>query len=358
MKYSILSLICVLLAWHAAAQQTPALVIQEAGRLSLPHTVASKENWYSLGRMYNVSPQELTAFNRATLNDMLSNGQSLRIPLTATNFAQEGQPAGDEVFVPLYHQVKEKEGLFRIGQDHGKVSPDQLRGWNNLQGDAIQPGMNLVVGYLRVKKSQSPLASGGQSRVTEKTVAGSEQKPPSVNPPPAEKKDAVARAEDKKPPQSQVNPPATEKKETVVRSEDKKPPQSQVNPPAESTQPVRNVAAAAGTSDSPGGFFRSLHETQSAAGQASSITGMVASFKSTSGWKDAKYYALMNEVAPGTVVKFTHAATGNFVYAKVLGELPAIRENEGLVARLSNASLSALSLEEGKHELKLGWTRQ
>lgn len=337
MKFPSLILLPIFMVVIARAQQAPVLVIQEAGKLSLAHEVAPKENWYSIGRLYNVSPRELTVYNKATMTDVLEPGQPLRIPLTASNFAQSGQPASDEAFVPLHHVVREKEGLFRIGQDHGKVSPELLRTWNSIPGDAIQPGMNLVVGFLRVKKSQSALAAAAQPMPLPAAVPRQEEKPvANRQPPPPDKKETAARPEEKK---ASEPPPAAR--------------------PAEARpQPARNVPEPAGAADSPGGYFRNLYESQTAAGAASSLVGNVSSFKSTSGWKDARYYALMNDVMPGTVVKFIHPATGNFVYAKVLGELPLIRENEGLVARLSNAAIAALSLEEGRYELRLGWTRQ
>jgi hypothetical protein len=73
-----------------------------------------------------------------------------------------------------------------------------------------------------------------------------------------------------------------------------------------------------------------------------SATGQSGIFKSTSGWQDGKYYALMNNVAVGTIIRVSDASTGKRVYAKVLGQLPDMKESAGLAVRLSNAAAAEL----------------
>jgi LysM repeat protein len=123
------------------SQGSPLMVRSEGGKLFLTHNVVAKENWYSIGRMYNVSPKELSTYNGLSLDKGLSIGQSLKIPLT-TNFVQRGSTGSDEVFIPLYHTVKEKEGLYRISQQFDKVAVEDLRNWNNLKANDIPKGMN------------------------------------------------------------------------------------------------------------------------------------------------------------------------------------------------------------------------
>lgn len=153
------------LLFNAFSQHLPFQVMQEGGKLYILHTVAAKENWYSIGRMYNASPKDIAPFNHTTLDKGLSIGQDIKIPLTTVNFLQSGQPAADEVVLPVYHSVKEKENLYRIGQQYNKVSADQLKSWNSLPSDEVSKDVSLVVGYLKVKKSLSSLASSGQAKV-------------------------------------------------------------------------------------------------------------------------------------------------------------------------------------------------
>lgn len=327
-----LLLLCCL---EAGAQN---LVVQsEGGRLFLSHTVAPKENWYSIGRMYNLSPRDIAPFNNTTLERGLGIGQKLRIPLLEQNLAQQGQPAPDEVFVPLFHTVREREGLFRIGQNYNKVSVDQLKSWNRLRSDETSVGQALVVGYLRVKRDLSPLAASGVTRVQSQPVAtaGRPGTPPATQtqqPAPAQRTEPVSTA-----PVQKTEPVATRPTRTA-----------QEEPPAETRNPPPAAAPTAAE-----GAFGPLFEQQSRGNPANSLTGQAASFKSTSGWKDGKFYVLMNNVSPGTIVRITIPSSSRTVYAKVLGEIPAGKENEGLLVRVSNAALAQLQVPEGRFNVQL-----
>ena len=85
--------------------------------LYINHTVASKENFYSIGRIYNASPKDIAPFNKLPLESGLSLGQQLKVPLNAVNFFQNGTAEADETFVPVYYAVKDKEGLSGIPQE-------------------------------------------------------------------------------------------------------------------------------------------------------------------------------------------------------------------------------------------------
>lgn len=310
------------------------VALQESGKTYLNHTVAAKENWYSIGRMYNISPREIAPFNGTTMEKSLAIGQKLKVPLTSVNLAQSGQPAPDEVFVPVYHTVKAQEGLFRIGQNYNKVSVDQLKAWNKLKTDQTPVGTNLIVGYLRVKRDLSPLASVGVTNVQNQPVAKTTATTPAESPKTTPVKTTPAQTTTD--PTANV-PPG--KKETT-------PP-----PPAPRTDPAA-TRTIAGTSVAEGAFG-GLFMEQSKGNPSNSVTGQAASFKSTSGWKDGKYYVLMNKVSPGTIVKITVPGSNKSVYAKVLGEIPAGKENEGLLVRVSNAALAQLEVAEGRFDVQL-----
>ena len=78
-------------------------------------------------------------------------------------------------------------------------------------------------------------------------------------------------------------------------------------------------------------------------------------FRSTSGWKDGKYYALMNNVPVGTIVKVTYTSSNKTVFAKVLGQLPDMRESSGLTLRLSDAAAAELGAEMGKFYVDISY---
>ncbi len=83
-------------------------------------------------------------------------------------------------------------------------------------------------------------------------------------------------------------------------------------------------------------------------GSGKSVAGNAGIFRSTSGWKDGKYYALINNVPVGTIVKITYSSTNKSVFAKVLGQMPDMRESVGLTLRLSDAAAAELGAENGQ----------
>lgn len=284
--------------------------------LYLNHQVEAKETWYSLGRMYNLSPRDIASYNRLTIETGLSIGQEIKIPLKSANFSQNEVKAADEVFVPVIHTVQEREWMYRISVNHNKVPVETLERWNNISRDNAVMGTKLIVGYLKVKPNQSPLASMAAqvgAPVAQNRIAAPVQEEP------------VPREAPKKESASQETPlPAAEKAPVT-------------NTAATATE-TRSAAANAPSGPIPqGGYFR--NQFNNSGKQNSGISGV---FKSTSGWKDGKYYALMNDVPVGTIIRVNFPSTNRTIFAKVLGQLPDMRESEGLTIRLSDAAASEL----------------
>ncbi len=189
------------------------------------------------------------------------------------------------------------------------------------------------MGYLKVKKDLSPLAKGGQ-------VSAPVAVAPKPEPKPVEKpKEPAVKVEEKK----EVPPPVVKQEPPVYQN------LPRLNPgrPAYSRFPVPAVPLKV-----------CLMIRHARGSDQQTISGKAAAFKSTSGWKDGKYYVLMNKTQPGTVVKITNPSNNKFVYAKVLGEIPPIKENEGLMIRISNAAASELLFGEGQFEVEVSWTKQ
>lgn len=305
--------------------------------LYLLHTVEPKETWYSIGRIYNIPPREIAALNGVTM-DKLNIGQQLKVPLSARNFSQDGKKNTDEVFVPLYHIVGEKEWMYRISQNHNKIPVETLEKWNGVTNDHLQAGMKLIVGYLKVKTTQSPLAASGVKKIITPVAGsgGTASKPAAENP--------VVKTE--KPAETETRP-VDAKKEELKKEEPKKEDNKIETQPgtetAKTTTPVTPVGYEGSYTGYKGGYFRSGYS-----GKGKSTAGNAGIFRSTSGWKDGKYYALMNNVPVGTIVKITYTSTNKSVFAKVLGQLPDMRESIGLTVRLSDAAAAELGAEMGK----------
>jgi hypothetical protein len=72
-------------------------------------------------------------------------------------------------------------------------------------------------------------------------------------------------------------------------------------------------------------------------------SGDAATFKTISGWTDRKYYVLINDVAPETIVRIT-APNNKSICAKVLGPLQETKGANGLLLRMSNSAASTLGM--------------
>ncbi|MBS1597673.1 MAG: LysM peptidoglycan-binding domain-containing protein [Bacteroidetes bacterium] len=304
----------VLISWSQPAQ----LIIQgETGKLYLEHTVTAKENWYSIGRLFNISPKEIAPFNGLTIKSPLDIGQQIKVPLTSDNFVQKTNKSSSETLVPVYHIIQEKEWMYHISTTYNKVPIDKLEKWNNISKDQAKAGMQLIVGYLKVKTDQSAFAdmSNGAPIATLAPL----------------NKDA-AKA-------TNTNPVAKEEKPVDKKAPASTPESSVTGNVASNENAALNTYSA---NHAAGGFFGNEFNGNKAA------TGQAGTFKSTSGWHDGKYYALMNNVAVGTIVKITSVSTNKSVYAKVLGQLPDMKESMGLAIRVSNAAAAELGTGEGK----------
>ena len=310
--------------------------------LYLVHTVQAKENWYSVGRIYNISPKELAPYNTLSLDKALAIGQTLKIPLIAENFSQDGSKDADEVFVPVRHLLQGQEWLYRASVNYNKVPMETLEKWNGVSKDHAKPGMNLIVGYLKVKAALSVLAAHGESKIArtnpvpvntveEKTSEVKDQKKPSAPSPVPENVD-----------------PTTIRGNTNTAKQETKP--VVTNPVATTTTVNTNNAVLTSNSgtESKGSYFKAQYEE---AGK--SLNGNAGVFKSTSGWSDGKYYALVNNVAVGTIVRINNPVSGKAVFAKVLGNLPDMKESLGLIARISDAAAAELNASGGKFSVEV-----
>jgi LysM repeat protein len=296
----------------------------------ITHTVKAKESLTSIGRLYNINGRELATYNNIDYEKGLTLGQVLKIP--AANAATEtpktetvkpvsvpARPvpaiatilADEKNSTPVYHTVAKKQTLYAISKLHNTTVAD-IKKWNSLTADALSEGTKIIVGYSNGNKEQPQQNNA---------VAVKE---PQVIKKVAEKDNAV---ENVKPVEIKNEPPQPVKKYDAA--------------PA---LPVNEVKAV----DFKGGIFKNIFDDQTKGNQLQTETGDGGIFKSTSGWQDGKYYCLHNTAAAGTILKITNNATGKSIYAKVLDLIPDIKQNNGLIIRISNAAASVLGAGENK----------
>ena len=264
------------------------------------HTVAAKESFTSIGRMYNVNGRELANYNKLDYEKGLSIGQVIKIPATAS-IPQvkvevpiaKAQPTSNTAGTPIYHTVGKKETLYHISTVYGKVPIADIKKWNNLTGDGVNEGTKLIVGYNK-----------------------------NATPPVTEKIEEVKQAPVKQEP-------------VVIETEKEKPAEIKQAPPVKQPPVVR------GDVNFNGGAFKNIYQS----GNGTNETAQAGVFKSNSGWEDGKYYCLHNTAAEGSIVKVT-TTSGKSIYAKVLDVIPDIKQNAGLEILISNAAATELGVAD------------
>lgn len=335
-------LILFMLPVLANAQSKALQVAGTSPDLYLVHTTGPKESFYSIGRIYNISPRIMAPHNNLILEKGLTIGQVIKIQLNDINFSQDGVVAADEVLVPLYHKTKPKETLYNISVTHNKIPITTLKKWNNLKSDAVPGGSNMIVGYLKVKRDLSPLIANAVTVVPVGNIAVVENTSQPVAKSPVDTRSE--EVEDKTSLEKKPELPAAKKIEPAAKKTE---PVAKEEPVAKKEEPVvkKTVATPVPTNrkENGAGAFKSLFESQPLS-ETASQSGLAGTFKSNSGWSDGKYYCLHNTARPGSIIKITNPANQLSVFAKVLDVIPDINQNEGMLVRLSNAATEALGV--------------
>lgn len=293
------------------------------------HKVQPKETLYSLARKYNVHPRELAEFNHIPVNTSLEIGQVIKIPSKTTmeplppanEAAQAPKQKVEEQKVhpnpavvskpdakgkyPMYHKVEKKETLYRISKMYPNLTIEDIRKWNQLSGDGLSEGMNLIVGY-----------SNNPSEVPHKLDIPEAEHP--VQEPVAESPKPTPVPETKK--AEPVKEPGTNTAEIPI------------------TPPSTPVKVEKGNN------FKKIYFNQVDKRDAISEKGKAGVFKSTSGWEDGKYYCLSNTAPAGAIVKITNEGNNKVIYARVLDFIPDLKQNAGMILRLSNAGADELGI--------------
>ena len=321
MKKSILLAAIFVISFLANAQNELLVQSSEKG-LFLNHTVVAGENFYSIGRLFNIPAKEIATYNQLDMNKGLMIGQVVHIPLGKGNFTQ-AKTNGRAV----YYVVGPGEGLYRVSVRNSNVLMASIRKWNHLTSDQISTGQKLIIGYL-VSPQADKIHEPEEAVVADGHMEGPKQ-------------EVKSETEIKEIPKEVPKDIPETKKETVIptapKETEKKPEVVQ-----QTSTPVQ-VA----TNDGMGGYFKSQYEQQVKTQPVKSEqTASAGIFKTASGWQDAKYYALMDGVEPGTIIKLVNPTNNKAVYAKVLGEMSGIRQNQGYDVRISNAAASAMQVSD------------
>ena len=316
------------------AQETDLFAKISNGNIFIEHVVKSKENWYSLGRKYQLSPKDIAPYNQLSIDKGLSIGQVLKIPLIESNFDQN---TNSKSGISVFHKVQPKESLFKIAESYG-VTVSALKGWNNYKTDQIKVGDKLIIGFLKKStKNDDVVDNVPKSKKADSSVLISIDSPlgngKAANNSTKNSSDSIIMRDS-------LNP-AIATKDTVEKVA------SAAVIPKSTSKALEKTAS---------GFFYNLYSEQAVSGKEQHLEAFIyGTFKSTSGWDDQKYYILFNGATPGTAVKISIKSTSRAIFAKVLGAIPPGKESQGFTMRMSTATAAALGITDTNVQLALDW---
>lgn len=323
-------IVCIVLfTGHIATAQNVVHVQGVSPNLYFAYKVQPRETLSGISKVFGTTVGDVMRLNKMNTNSKLIVGQNIKIPLNAKNVSKESGGGSIE----LVHKIQKGESLYRISQNN-KVSVDQLKQWNNLKGNNLEVGKNLVIGYLQPKGN----VDLGKAVETEK--------PAETTQPVKKQEDVVAKTE------PAVDTPSSQDISFEPRKTQPETTKTlvPVAPPVINKQPEA-AATKIDLSDSGEGYFAPGFGYDVDGREMKVASGPAMTFKTASGWTDKKYYILMNDIPPGSIVKVSF--NNKVIYAKVLWNLGTMKENEGLKYRISNAAASALGITDPKFELNV-----
>ncbi len=147
------------------------------------HEVTAKETMFSIAKAYNVSVDELRQWNNLSSNE-LSIGQELTIKKrnTVTSSTLQTSTITPTSSQRGNHTVAAKETLFSITQKYG-ITIQQLKQWNNLEGNDLSIGQVLVVSQTEQNVVSTPKEIEPVKTEPIKSVTTSQTpQPPKENP--------------------------------------------------------------------------------------------------------------------------------------------------------------------------------
>ena len=165
-------LILLLLPFFVKAQENTIMIQGGGSNIYVNHIAAPKENFYSIGRLYNISPKEIAPFNKLSLENGLNIGQTVKVPLQSANFTQTNNIGIDEIPLPVFYKVEASETIFQVSSKFNKVSVASLKKWNNLDDLNVDQGSKIAV--VGEEDSTKETANKAEVKITEHVVVRGE----------------------------------------------------------------------------------------------------------------------------------------------------------------------------------------
>ncbi len=310
-----------------AGAQEKLVLMGKAPDLYVIHTVTTEESLQKVSNQFGQSVTKLSTYNGLNANTVLLKGTQVKIPLTEYNLIRT---KGDGNSAPIYHIIGKGDNLPALSKAN-KVSIASLRSWNGLKDEGVKPGQAIIIGYMvNARVSDNKPADFKKDEIP-KNAADL----------------AVVKAESKPPVKKEELPAKTTETILAIKKEERAALKN--DPPITRTIEVKKPESSSEYLPKEGdeGYFALPYSQQPKDKTQQFHSGDAATFKTISGWTDRKYYVLINDIAPETIVRIT-APNNKSICAKVLGPLQETKGASGLLLRMSNSAASTLGITEPK----------
>jgi LysM repeat protein len=263
------------------------------------HEVVAKETMFSISRKYDVSPDEIRQWNSLADNN-LSIGQKLIIRKkgsATTNPLTQSNKSPEVISKSGVHTVAEKETMYSITKKYG-ISPEQLKKWNNLDGNELKIGQIL---YVSQPKQNIAIVRNADSVKTTKNT-------PTVS--------------------TNTTPIQTHNTTSIPPS----------NPPVEpKKEPVSTTITTSESTPTP----QTIRISESVKNGSETIeAGLAELIEGTEG--NRKYLALHRTAPIGTILKVRNEMNNREVFVRVMGKLPDTALTNKLIIRVSKSAYDRL----------------
>lgn len=300
------------------------------------HAVKSGETLSMLAKRYHTTVGDIMRANDMNSKSILKIGKKIKIPTASSASAQKEEAkkipeksSSTKQTTQLkkdidatIHVVEEKETLYSISKKYN-VTVAQLIQWNDLHNDNIHPGQKLVI-IPETKEQVANNTAVAADKIVEKKTTPQVQQPSVVT--------------ENKPVEKQV----------TSETETNKSPEKNVLQASNANNPQENKSAVNPKNAGTEGYFAAMYQDGK-----NELSGEAATLKTASGWLDKKYYVLINNIDAGTIVRIN--ANNKSVFAKVLGPLPDVKEDNGLLLRICNAAATELGAADSKFAVTVNY---
>ncbi len=310
--------------------------------LYVVYTTGGSENLQDVSNQFGLAVTKISVYNKININTAtrLPGGTEIRIPVNRDILLQHpAESAG-----PVYYAVQKGDDLFKIGQLCFKVPVSKIRTWNHLKNDKITGGMHLIIGYLVNAKPISKTQD-----ITKKELPVISQ----------DGNQALSKPEEKNSAKQVPVPPVQPQKtgqlvlpQKIATGQDKEIEKKDHQKTEKTAERKWYSPAPYIPKEGDEGYFAAGYAEEMKDKSLNEMTGDAATFKSVSGWTDRKFYVLMNDVKPKTLVRIT-SANHKSICAMVLGPLQETKGAVGLLLRMSNSAASSLGIPDERFKVTL-----